>query len=239
MKKSFEQQTYQLGFGLYTWSTGGNHEGTMIDGVMTFWDPTGSMAAYIPDDVDKARVMKLFKHAVEEGAFAQYFESTWFPLVHAPIGVDVIAALAAKVNSIAPERLDDYVMVVKSHWQSIEDNFTWPLPIDFEEAVQQEKSLKTFPPIPHPSEVGVVPTPTCLLDDPGPFLKVPIPEGATHYQDVSCSPDGGLRFFKLAGEPDSIDRFYCVWGMSIVSPAGPRWVVYDRKLLRNTPLISL
>lgn len=141
MKKSFEQQTYQLGFGLYTWSTGGNREGTMIDGVMTFWDPTGSMAAYIPDEVDKARVMMLFEEGAGEGAFAQYFESTWFPLVHVPIGTDVMAALASKVNSIAPERLDDYAMVVKSHWQSIEDNFKWPLPVDFDAAVQQEKQL--------------------------------------------------------------------------------------------------
>lgn len=80
---------------------------------------------------------------------------------------------------------------------------------------------------------GSVPS---ILDEDGPFLKIRIPDGATHYQDVACARDGGLRFFKRV---DGKDAQYYVWGMSIIPPGGPRWVEYDRKLLRNTPLIAL
>lgn len=83
------------------------------------------------------------------------------------------------------------------------------------------------------TQYGSVPS---ILDDEGPFLKVRIPEGATHYQDMACSADGGLRFFKRVGEEPTQ---YYVWGMSIIPPGGPRWVDYDRKLLRGSPLIAL
>lgn len=80
---------------------------------------------------------------------------------------------------------------------------------------------------------GSVPS---ILDDEGPFLKVRIPEGATHYRDVACAAGGGLRFFKRVGEEPA---WYYVWGTSSILQGGPRWVEYDRKLLRGSPLIAL
>lgn len=241
MNMCIELNSYAMGLGLYVWQVGGDREGTMTDGVLVTREPTGVMAAYIPDEVDKARVQMLFAHALEENALLQYFHSTWFPFAHVPVGQDVMAALASKINTLDPKRLDDYVMVIKSHWRSIEDNFNWPLPVEFDKAVEQEKRLNKVDPEQTARNKGGdfdgdrLPTPS-IFDDTGPFLKVPIPEGATHYQDVSCSDDGGLRFFKRV---EGHDATYYVWGINTVGSGAPKWIEHPGRLLRNRPLIKI
>lgn len=303
---------------LYTWSTGGNVQGTMVEGMMTFWDPTGQIAAYIPDGIDLARIQMLLDPSEGDDAFAQYFNSTWFPLVRAPLGGDCMAALANKVNTVSPERLADYVKVIKSHWQSIEDNFKWPLPTDFDDAVKQEQNLAVLqyaPPVETaksiyafqikaidkhgavyhirgpalrdqlsiPQEIYAAWQPkvggwidlepvfgvrrgvsvgdsTVYRDNLKPrtagdfdgdrlvgqyqvvenaplTLTIPIPEGATHYQDASCSEDGALRFFKK--QVGGMNPVYYIWGINNVGTGNLKWIEYNSELLRNRPMLQI
>jgi hypothetical protein len=43
---------------------------------------------------------------------------------------------------LAEDRLEDFVKVIVSHWQAIEDNFKWPLEVDFDAAVKREVKLE-------------------------------------------------------------------------------------------------
>lgn len=128
------------GFNIYIWSGGGDYQGKLVEGIHTTKEPTCWFAAHIPEEIDMERVQMLFGD--DEGtAFLHYIESNWFPLARVPADGDAMSALADKTNSIPPERLEDYVLVCKSHWQAIEDNFKWPLPVVFDDAVAQEKRL--------------------------------------------------------------------------------------------------
>jgi len=102
------------------------------------------LAMLLPKDVDVERIAMLLDTAREEdqGAYSDYFSSKWFPLAQSDSMEHALELLNHKVNAVSPDRSDDYVMTVTSHWGNIEDNFKAHLFDDFDEATSYEKQLK-------------------------------------------------------------------------------------------------
>lgn len=104
------------------------------------------LAMLMPKDINVERIeMMLTDEGDGEGgtrAFSEYFTSKWFPLGQSDSMDGALRLVNLKVSSVDPERLDDYVMVITSHWQNIEDNFKSNVPESFDDAVSYEKQLQ-------------------------------------------------------------------------------------------------
>jgi hypothetical protein len=89
------------------------------------------------------RLHDLFLGCPEEG-FAQYFESTWYPLAYGDTQEESIEKLEAKVRSVRCEDIAKYISVLMSHSDNINDNFTMPLKATLDEALEDVNKYQAF-----------------------------------------------------------------------------------------------
>jgi hypothetical protein len=99
------------------------------------------IGALMPRNTQLQRVLMLLTEPGNE-VFDNYFNSTWFPMARGGSVEGNMAVVADKVATLNEDRLEDFVKVIVSHWQAIEDNFKWPLEVDFDAAVKREGELE-------------------------------------------------------------------------------------------------
>lgn len=94
--------------------------------------------------LEQDRLHDLLLGSDEDGAWSKYFESTWFPLVHAECQLDSISALEKKVRTVRCEDIDKYIAVLMHHSDSINDNFADVLKPTLDEAMEDVNKFQKF-----------------------------------------------------------------------------------------------
>lgn len=94
--------------------------------------------------LEEDRLHDLLLGSDEDGAWSKYFESTWFPLVHAECQLDSISALEKKVRTVRCEDIDKYIAVLMHHSDSINDNFSDVLKPTLDEALEDVNKFQAF-----------------------------------------------------------------------------------------------
>jgi hypothetical protein len=94
--------------------------------------------------LEQDRLHDLLLGSDEDGAWSKYFESTWFPLVHAECQLDSISALEKKVRTVRCEDIDKYIAVLMHHSDSINDNFADVLKPTLDEALADVNKFQAF-----------------------------------------------------------------------------------------------
>lgn len=94
--------------------------------------------------LEQDRLHDLLLGSDEDGAWSKYFESTWFPLVHAECQLDSISALEKKVRTVRCEDIDKYIAVLMHHSDSINDNFADMLKPTLDEAMEDVNKFQKF-----------------------------------------------------------------------------------------------
>ncbi len=99
------------------------------------------LSAVVSNELDIERIEDMLTEAVAEDGFQEYFDADWFPLVKAKDLPTAISQLEAKAKHINHFDANLVRATLLAHWQCIEDNFKWNVPVTMQSALEQQLRL--------------------------------------------------------------------------------------------------